>query len=89
MYQQERQLQLLRQRFLNWLPYLQTATMATVRISPSGQGNGFFLIASWAPDKEYKKVYDVATVLRQGRVRCVKDYARAFIQEVLKERGVL
>lgn len=91
MYLQERQLQKLRQRFEGWLPYLCNATHATVRIAPGGQnqGNAFFIVATWEPNQEYKKLYDVATVLRQGRVRCVKDYAMVFVQEVLKERGVL
>jgi len=89
MYQQEKQLQRLRQRFITWLPYLKNATKAEVRIAPLAQGNSFYIIASWEPGKEYKKLYDVATVLRQGRVRCVKDYAMVFVQEVLHERGVL
>lgn len=89
MHQQQRQLQLLRQRFIRWLPYLKTATMAEVRLSAPLSSSSFYVIATWPPDKEYKKLYDVATVLRQGRVRCVKDYAMVFVQEVLKERGVL
>jgi len=89
MYHQERQLQLLRQRFIRWLPYLKNATKAEVRLTSLVNGNAFYVVATWPPDKEYKKLYDVATVLRQGRVRCVKDYAMVFVQEVLKERGVL
>lgn len=87
MYQQVRLLQRLRQRFSNWLPWLASATKATVSIAPAG--NGFYVVARWGTDGEYKKLYDAATVLRQGRVGCVKDYARTFVSEVLKERGVL
>lgn len=91
MYQQERQLQHLRQRFNHWLGWLSNATKAEVRLSSAGEGKGnaFYVIASWPTDQEYKKLYDVATVLRQGRVGCMKDYARVFVAEVLKERGVL
>lgn len=89
MYQQERQLQLLRSRFVQWLPWLQNATYAECRISPTGKGNGFIVIASWPENQEYRKVYDASTVLRQGRVRCVKEYAREFVEAVLKQRGVL
>lgn len=91
MYQQERQLQHLRQRFGQWLIWLSNATKAEVRIAPAGpgKGNAFYVIASWPENQEYKKLYDAATVLRQGRVGCMKDYARVFVAEVLKERGVL
>jgi len=89
MYQQERLLQRLRQRFQGWLPWLGQATGSAVTIAPSGTGNGFILVARWGADGEYKKLYDAAAVLRQGHVRCVKDYARTFVAEVLKERGVL
>ncbi len=89
MYQQERVLQRLRQRYQAWLPWLSNATKATVTISSSGNGNGFIVVARWGSDGEYKKLYDAAAVLRQGRVGCVKDYARAFVAEVLTQRGVL
>lgn len=88
MYQQERQLQLLRQRFATWLPWLRNATKANVVLTPTGQGNAFTLTATWR-DGEHKKHYDSAAVLKQGRVGCTKDYARAFVREVLERRGVL
>lgn len=89
MYQQERQLQLLRQRYTLWLPWLANATKADVRVASAGTGNSFYIVATWPENQEYRKLYDVATVLKQGRVGCVKDYARVFVAEVLKQRGVL
>jgi hypothetical protein len=88
MYQPERQLQQLRQRFAAWLPWLKQALKADVTISPTGQGNCFVVTARWN-DGEHRKVYDGAAVIAQGRVRCTKDYARSFMQEVLQKRGVL
>lgn len=89
MYHQERLLQSLRQRFMLWLPWLNNATKSAVTISPLNNGNAFVLTARWAADGEYRKVYDAAAVLKQGRVGCTKDYARKFVEEVLRERGVL
>lgn len=89
MHHYERLLQQLRTRFNAYLPWLSQSTGATVRLVPTGQGNAFQVVATWGGDKEYRKTYDAATALRQGRVRCVRDYARDFIAEVLKERGVL
>lgn len=89
MYHQERLLQRLRLRFDGWLPWLCNATKANVSIVASGGGNAFTLIAKWPADGEYRKVYDAAAVLRQGRVVCVKDYAREFVAGVLKARGVM
>lgn len=85
---QEQVLQQLRRRFAAWLPWLKIATKAEVRIAPTGQGNAFKLVAKWA-DGEHEKLYDVAGVLRQGTRGCTKDYARAFVKEVLEKRGVL
>ena len=88
MYHQERQLQQLRLRFSNWLPYLRMATKAEVEILPAGTGNAFIVKATWR-DGEHSKAYDAAHILRLGYVSCVKDYARAFVKEVLEKRGVL
>lgn len=89
MHHNERLLQQLRIRFNSYLNWLNLSTGSEVRIVPTGVGNAFQLVATWGGDKEYRKTYDAATALRQGRVRCVRDYARSFIEEVLKERGVL
>jgi hypothetical protein len=88
MHHQERQLQQLRRRFVEWLPWLKNATKADVQVSPVGQGNAFRLTATW-PDGTHTKTYDIAGILRLGRVGCTKDYARAFVKEVLGRRGVL
>lgn len=92
MHYQEQQLQQLRGRFRTWLPWLKMATKAEVQIHPLGQGNHFKLMAIWWEDGEEKiheKVYDTAYLLRLGKVGCTKDYARAFVKEVLEKRGVL
>lgn len=88
MYQQERLLQLLKQRFAAWLPWLRNAVKAEVELRPTGRGNSFTLIARWSGG-EHSKLYDHASVLQQGRVACVKDYGRTFVREVLEKRGVL
>lgn len=88
MYHQERQLQQLRSRFRSWLPYLRMATKAEVEVLPAGVGNAFIIKATWNGG-EHVKVYDAAHLLRLGYVSCVKDYARAFVKEVLETRGVL
>lgn len=88
MHYQEQQLQQLRRRFVAWLPWLKNATKAEVQVHPVGQGNAFRLEAKW-PEGMHSKVYDIAGVLRLGRVGCTKDYARAFVKEVLEKRGVL
>ena len=87
MYQQEQALQRLRRSFDLWLPWLRTATYAAVKISPTGQGNAFAVTATWK-EGEYRKVYD-ASALKQWRVTCTKDYARAFVREVLEKRGAI
>lgn len=92
MHYQEQQLQRLRGLFKGWLPWMTKATQATVQIHPLGQGNHFKLLAIWRKDGEellHEKVYDVATLLRMGKVGCTKDYARAFVREVLEKRGVV
>ncbi len=94
MHQQERQLQLLRGRFNQWLPWLRQAVQARVTVAPLGQGNAFKLVAQWkdkTTDQElqHAKTYDSAMLLKAGHVRCVKDYAREFVHEVLTKRGVL
>lgn len=81
MYQQEVQLQRLKARFRQWLPWLKTATRADISITSTGTGNAFNITARWQGG-EHTKLYDRATVLQQGRVRCVKDYARTFVEEV-------
>lgn len=88
MHYQEQVLQQLRRRFVAWLPWLKNATKADVQVTPTGQGNGFNLVAKWA-DGEHSKLYDVAAVLRMGTRGCTKDYARDFVREVLGKRGVL
>lgn len=68
------------------------ATKADVQIHPLGQGNHFKLFATWREgdeEKTHEKVYDTAYLLRLGHVSCTKDYARAFVKEVLEKRGVL
>lgn len=89
MHHYERLLQQLRTRFNGYLSWLSMCTKADVKIVPTGVGNAFQLVATWGEGQEYRKTYDAATALRQGRARCVRDYARVFIEEVLKERGVL
>lgn len=92
MHHQEQQLQRLRGRFNAWLPWLKLATQANVQVLPLGQGNAFKLLATWkeqGQEKTHEKAYDVATLLRMGNVGCTKDYARAFVKEVLGKRGVL
>lgn len=94
MHHQEQQLQRLRGRFSTWLSWLRQATNADVRILPLGQGNAFKLRAIWkgkddGQEQTHEKVYDVAVLLRMGNVGCTKDYARAFVKEVLEKRGVL
>lgn len=88
MHYQEQVLQQLRRRFSSWLPWLELATKADVQVTPTGQGNAFNLVARW-PGGEHTKVYDIAGVLRMGARSCTKDYARAFVKEVLEKRGVL
>ncbi len=89
MYPQTRQLQQLKRRFVEWLPWLRQATQAEVTIVSVDANGGFKLVAKWRDAGEHEKIYDVAAVLRQGRVSCTKDYARAFVREVLGKRGVL
>lgn len=92
MYHQEQQLQRLRGRFTAWLPWLKQATYADVRILPLGQGNAFKIQAKWRADEKeqvYEKSYDIALLLKMGNVGCTKDYARAFVREVLERRGAL
>lgn len=88
MHREARQLQLLRQRFIQWLPWLRNATKSDVSFSPSAMNGNFTVTASWA-DGSHSKIFDAATILRMGRVGCTKDYARAFVKEVLEKRGVL
>lgn len=90
MHYQERQLQLLRRRFVQWTPWLVQATKASVRISPlgDGKGNAFKVIATW-DGGEHEKVFDIGRLLQQGHVSCTRDYARAFVKEVLGKRGIL
>ena len=88
MHREARQLQLLRQRFIQWMPWLRNATKADVVFTPAALNGNFTVTASWAGG-EHSKIYDAATILRMGRVGCTKDYARAFVKEVLEKRGVL
>lgn len=85
---QEQVLQQLKRRFTAWLPWLKLATKAEVHLALTGQGNAFRIVAKW-PDGEHEKLYDIAGVLRMGVRSCTKDYARAFVKEVLEKRGVL
>lgn len=86
MYQQERLLQLLKQRFVGYIPWLRSITYAEVELRATGHGNSFTLTARWR-DGEHSRLFDAAYVLRQGRVSCTRDYARAFAREVLEKRG--
>lgn len=88
MYRPERLLQLLRQRYINWLPWIRQATHAKVEVHPLGHGNSFRVTATWR-DGSHEKIYDAAAALSQGRVRCARDFARAFVQEVLEKRGAI
>ena len=80
-------LQEVKRRFTLWLPWVRDATKADVELTPLG-GGAFAVVAKWAGG-EHRKIFDAAEVLRQGRVRCAKDYARSFVKEVLGKRGVL
>jgi hypothetical protein len=88
MYRPERILQLLRQRYVAWLPWIRQATKAQVEVLPLGHGNAFKVTATWR-DGSHEKIYDAATALSQGRVRCARDFARTFVHEVLSKRGVV
>lgn len=88
MYPQQRMLQQLKRSFTQWLPWLRAATYAEVTIATAGPNSEFKVVARWK-DGEHEKVYDIALMSRQGRVGCTKDYARAFVKEVLERRGAL
>ena len=91
MHHQEQQLQRLRYRFNQWLPWLRQAARAEVLTQLIGQGPNFKVTARWIEEgveKQYEKTYDAALLLRIGYVSCTRDYARHFVRDVLEKRGI-
>lgn len=82
----EHVLQLLRRRFIDTLPWLCSRSGAVVEVKPSGRGNSFRLVATWAGGN-YEKVYDGAAVRALGRRGCARRLAELFVDEVKKARG--
>jgi len=92
-------LQGLKNKIAGWLAFIKRAAMATeVAIEPAPNSE-FYVVVRWEKPEpgEYKKLFDRPTVFGQTMrlhplawsiQRCVGDFSRDVVREVLTKRGV-
>jgi hypothetical protein len=92
-------LQGLKQKMQGWLAFIQKTAMATKATIEPAENGEFFVVVQWEKPEhgEYKKHFDRPTVFGSSMrlhplawtvQRCVGDFSRDVVREVLQQRGV-